>query len=113
MSRGPNWSPADKQLLGRIYPTATKAELLAAFPQRSLCGITRMAQDLGVKRDPEISNAARSETTSATVRAKLGAAPGPKQIVIRGDAPARDSGLVAQALRAQPQLHAAWMGRAL
>ncbi len=113
MSRGPNWSPAEKQTLRRIYPTATKPELIAAFPQRSWCAIGRMAQDMGIKRDRETLNAERSETALAAQRGKKGSALGPKQVVIRCTAPARDSGLVAQALQAQPQLHAAWMGRAL
>ena len=112
MSRGPAWSTADKQLLGRIYPTATKDELLAAFAQRSWCAITRMAQDLGVKRDPEAANAARSDSASAAMARQKGASPGLRQHVIRGAAPERDLGIVALALQQQPALHAAWMGRA-
>lgn len=112
MSRGPNWTPADKQRLARLYPTATKAELLAAFPQRSWCAIGRMAQDLGARRETEAANEARSEAAADAVRRKSGAALGPRQVVIRREAPERDAVLVAQALQQQPALHAAWMGRA-
>lgn len=112
MSRGPNWTQAEVKLLGNMYPTGMKAELVAAFPLRSWCAITRKAEDLGIKRDPEAANAARSDSASAAMARQKGASPGLRQHVIRGAAPERDLGIVALALQQQPALHAAWMGRA-
>ena len=108
MSRGPAWALADKQLLARIYPTATKADLISAFPQRSWCGIRRMAQDLFIKRDPNAASETRSEAGADAARRKKGAALGPRQVVIQRQAPARDAVLVAHALQQRHALEACW-----
>jgi len=44
------WTLEEEEKLKKLYPYASKEELLEAFPKRSFTAITRKAQVLGMKR---------------------------------------------------------------
>jgi hypothetical protein len=51
MASNSYYTTEEDELLKKMYPTATKIELLSAFPNRTILGLTNRASQLGVKKD--------------------------------------------------------------
>lgn len=51
MSFKPYYTPEEDELLRKVYPTATKAELALLFPGREANGLMQRAHKLGIKKD--------------------------------------------------------------
>ena len=99
--RGVAYTTAEKELLAQIFPTATKEELLAAFPGRTVAGLEAEARVLRIRRDAATSRAKRQASNRAAALRVLGI-----------DPPQSEPSIVRSALANLPALQAAWMGRA-
>lgn len=100
--RGVAYTKAEKDLLAQIFPTATKEELLAAFPGRTVVGLQCEARVLQIRRNPATSRAKRQQSNREAALRVLGI-----------DPPLSEMSIVHSALANLPALQAAWMGRSL
>jgi len=100
--RGFPYTTAEKERLARLFPTATKDELQAAFPGRTVAGLEAEARVLRIRRNPATSRAKRQASNRAAALRVLGI-----------DPPQSEVSIVQSALANLPALQAAWMRRSL
>lgn len=100
--RGVAYTTAEKELLARMFPTASNEELLAAFPGRTVVGLQCEARVLQIRRNPATSRVKSQQSNRQAALRVLGIEP-----------PRSEVSIVQSALAQMPALQAAWMGRAL
>lgn len=97
--RGVAYTTAEKELLAQIFPTATKEELLAAFPGRTVAGLEAEARVLRIRRNAPGPRARHQATHQEFVMRVQGI-----------DPPQSEVSIVQSALAHRQPLEAVWMG---